>query len=402
MTPFRSLRQNVKRILRFLPTFIVLISLLLSVGLAAADDGEMFRKNVSKTPDLETEHAALRMLPLYVPAQSSDGTLLTEGIEYTNADGALVETRYEARPLIAYYIDGHVEAIDEEGYGGFPGHGERDAFAAVSLDDGATWLRTNLSNSAELSSINVRDGNRWVPYAGDVGRTQRIRVSLIDLAPPYDQFNGRHMWVGEPVQTTESPAQTAPGQGGFADFWTAKLECDKPAFSDWTTLTGDCLGSVCYHSENAGAACVNDADCVPAILHVYSEFIVPESRYEIRMVDSSCLQFDAEDDAVSPPLTTDAGPSLATSVWGDTNSLFIDGAWTASDGSCLVPRDVIAVLSKVALGPLSKTRADVIGPENPKNMQPDLVVDLTKDVIRVLSACGGRPFPADPPTWPCQ
>ena len=51
----------------------------------------------------------------------------------------MVETREYAQPLIAHYNDGHVEDIDEEGYGGFPGHGERDAFAAVSLDDGATW-----------------------------------------------------------------------------------------------------------------------------------------------------------------------------------------------------------------------------------------------------------------------
>ena len=62
-----------------------------TTGVSVADDGAMFRKNVSKTPELETEHGALRMLPLYVPAQASDGTLLTEGIEYDNADGALVD-----------------------------------------------------------------------------------------------------------------------------------------------------------------------------------------------------------------------------------------------------------------------------------------------------------------------
>ena len=167
----RSIRQDMNRVLRFLPTIVVLISLLLSAGLAAADDGTIFRKNVSSTPDLETEHAAIRMLPLYVPAQASDGTLLTEGIDYYNADGAVVETREYARPLIAHYIDGHVESIEEEGYGGFPGHGERDAYGAVSLDDGATWKRTNLSQSGDLSSFDIRVGDSWVPYPGDVGRT---------------------------------------------------------------------------------------------------------------------------------------------------------------------------------------------------------------------------------------
>lgn len=149
---------------------LLIVCLLFSVS-AFADDGPMFRKNVSNTPDLETEHAAIRMLPLYVPAQASDGTLLAESIVYNNADGLEVETREYARPLIYHYIDGHVETIDEDGYGGFPGHGNRDAFAAVSLDDGATWKRTNLSNSGYASSFTIRDGRRKVPYPGDVGRT---------------------------------------------------------------------------------------------------------------------------------------------------------------------------------------------------------------------------------------
>ena len=151
---------------------ILLISITLVVaGLTLADDGPMFRKDVSKTPDFETEHAAIRMLPLYVPPQSSDGTVLTEGIEYYNADGALVETRDYVRPLIVHYTDGHVETIDEEGYGGFPGHGQRDAWAAVSLDDGATWNRTNLSRSGDKYSIKIKDGRRKVPYYGDVLRS---------------------------------------------------------------------------------------------------------------------------------------------------------------------------------------------------------------------------------------
>ncbi|MBC2734010.1 MAG: hypothetical protein HF981_06600 [Desulfobacteraceae bacterium] len=156
--------------MRYLRYFTIILALMVAAT-AFADDSTMFRRNVSKTPDLETEHAAIRMLPVYVPAQSSDGTLLTEGIEYYNADGALVETRYEARPLITHYNDGHVETIDEEGYGGFPGHGQRDAWAAVSLDDGATWKRTNLSQSGDQSSIKIKDGKKWVPYPGDVLRS---------------------------------------------------------------------------------------------------------------------------------------------------------------------------------------------------------------------------------------
>ena len=52
---------------------VILLTVLLMTLPAWADDGEITRHNVSKTPDLETEHAALRMLPLYVPAQTSGG-----------------------------------------------------------------------------------------------------------------------------------------------------------------------------------------------------------------------------------------------------------------------------------------------------------------------------------------
>jgi hypothetical protein len=136
---------------------------------ANADDGPMFRKNVSNTPDYDTEFSTIRMLPLYVNAQNSTGDLVEDVI--TTDDGATVETRGIVTPLVMHYSDGHVDFIEEDGYGGFPGHGTRDAYGAVSLDDGATWKRTNLSKSADLSSIKLKVGKKWVPYPGDVGRT---------------------------------------------------------------------------------------------------------------------------------------------------------------------------------------------------------------------------------------
>ena len=58
-----------------IPISLACATALFTAGITFADDGPMFRKNVSKTEELETEHAAIRMLPLYVPAHSSDGTL---------------------------------------------------------------------------------------------------------------------------------------------------------------------------------------------------------------------------------------------------------------------------------------------------------------------------------------
>ncbi|MEN8165779.1 MAG: choice-of-anchor O protein, partial [Acidobacteriota bacterium] len=143
----------------------VWVSVLLVAFGAIADDGEMLRRNIPSTPELDSEHAALKMMPFYVPAQNSEGELLTEGIEYLDFDEVLVETRTDARPLVATYQDGHVDSI--EGIG-FKGHGQRDAFAAVSLDDGQTWKRKNLSNSGDLSSFSIKVKKKWLPYPGDV------------------------------------------------------------------------------------------------------------------------------------------------------------------------------------------------------------------------------------------
>ena len=168
--------MNLKKIVIYCITIIMLLSL--SIGVAMADDGVMFRRNISKTPDQETERAAIGHMTFYVPAQSSDGTLLTDGIEYyipdvisdetpadqeeggTSQDGVLVDTRLFAKPLVSVYIDGKPEEETKSG----AGFGAHDAYAALSLDDGATWKRTNLSNSAELSSFNLANG---LAYPGD-------------------------------------------------------------------------------------------------------------------------------------------------------------------------------------------------------------------------------------------
>ncbi len=157
------------------------VTMLLASGLLLADDGALQSKDVSKTPDWDTEHASLQQLWFYVPAQQSDFTLVGEsddfpGIEYCVATDpadpdncTLLATRYQARPLVAFYEDGPVEMPADAG--GFYGHGERDMYGALSLDDGATWRRTNLSKSADKSSIKIKlDGRKKIAYPGDVFR----------------------------------------------------------------------------------------------------------------------------------------------------------------------------------------------------------------------------------------
>ena len=156
---------------------ITLLGLLMAAiaGLLQADDGQMFRRNVSKTPDQETERANLNHMSFYVPAQTSVGEIT--GVEYYDAAGALVEVRDYAKPLIAVYIDSLETTVEEYllteanlnpdaplAVLSGTSFGAHDAYAAFSLDDGATWKRTNLSNSADLSSFILANGHH---YPGD-------------------------------------------------------------------------------------------------------------------------------------------------------------------------------------------------------------------------------------------
>ncbi|MBN1657392.1 MAG: hypothetical protein JXA93_03270 [Anaerolineae bacterium] len=144
-----------------------LLIVMLASSVTFADDGAMFRRNVSHTPDLETERANINHMAFYVPAQSSNGTLGVP-IEYHDAEGNLVDTRDYAKPLVAVYIDALPEH-EEEIRGAYSimsgtSFGAHDAYAALSLDDGTSWKRTNLSLSADLSSFTLANGH---PYPGD-------------------------------------------------------------------------------------------------------------------------------------------------------------------------------------------------------------------------------------------
>jgi hypothetical protein len=156
----------------------VAILALITATTALADDGFLNRKSISHeaestVPDYEdeAEHAFIQMMKFYVPAQAADGTV--GPIDYFNVDDGLVDTRDLAKPLIGVYINGPVETVDGVG---FVGHGRRDAYASVSLDDGVTWKKTNLSESASESSSDVvrtdidlfNDSELYGAYPGDV------------------------------------------------------------------------------------------------------------------------------------------------------------------------------------------------------------------------------------------
>ena len=138
---------------------VVMVSAVLSAGLtvAFADDGEQVLKSMSKNIKgvaeeiAISEHVYVDMMRLYVPLQAASGA--DAAADYLNADGDSEGLRDLGKPLISVFQHGPVEFVEEAG--GFVGHGKRDAYAGVSLDDGLTWKATNLSESADLVSSKV-------------------------------------------------------------------------------------------------------------------------------------------------------------------------------------------------------------------------------------------------------
>jgi hypothetical protein len=159
--------MKTKRRIFSILSIIMIASMLFSSALA--EDGLLFRRNISKTPDAETEKAAIYMMDFYVPAQASDGTVGPVD-NYLLADGVTpaYEPRDFAKPLVSVWIDDIGEHEGESApviiEGGIT-FGAFDAFAGVSLDDGTSWKTTNLSRSSDDSSFTLANGTE---YPGDV------------------------------------------------------------------------------------------------------------------------------------------------------------------------------------------------------------------------------------------
>lgn len=191
---------------------IITLALLtvLSTGLAVADDGLKVSKSMShegnpiEGPIPEADHAFIGMMKFYVPAQAANGTV--EGIDYYDVDETLVETREAAKPLVGVYMYGPVEGVDGVG---FVGHGKRDAYAAVSLDDGVTWKNTNLSESAD-------------EYSSDVVREDISLFADTEGNYPGDVVNMFHAVAGNKVLVAWPSRYCSSGQPSYS------LDTDDP------------------------------------------------------------------------------------------------------------------------------------------------------------------------------
>jgi hypothetical protein len=245
--------------------------------------------------------------------------------------------------------------------------------------------------------------NRFLSItAGDPGHQQAIRVTFVDLPPPYDNWNGLKLFVGERFDACEGGGRGPPGPGlscgGGFDlvqnwFWVAPLVCDPVSahFMDWSTLaTGYCEGS--------SSPCITDADCgvstcgTNGVVHLFHEGIVPRGVYKIQVVDSEC-DLDSESD-YSGPLT------LAQPRWGDVVKDCTTNPCGVPDGVVRIT-DAVAILDKFVNlpGAPRKARCDLAG--NPPNGGVlDFIIGIN-DVTWCLDAFIGAQYPFPPPDDPC-
>jgi hypothetical protein len=194
--------MKVKRVV-----FALLLVMTAASVVFAADDGPLFTRNISRTPDTMTGGAQLSVMDIYIPAQNTQGELIT--LDYLTGDkdnSTIAYSRTEAKPLIATYNDG-IE-VDEKDTGGDlgimtgAGFGERDAFAAWSLDDGSTWKNYNLSDSAARSSFVLKNGH---DYPGDVFKISHSVVGNKVLVA----WISRYCESGSPLYAWEPDDQLA-------------------------------------------------------------------------------------------------------------------------------------------------------------------------------------------------
>lgn len=155
----------------------------------------------------EADHAFIAQMKFYVPAQQASGA--STEIEYFNADGGLESSAVYAKPLISVFQFG--PAIEVEGVG-FIGHGKRDAFAAVSLDDGLTWKKTNLSESANETSCDGSSGSGGC----NVVRSDIPLFSDTEYAYPGDVINAFHSIAGNRVLVAWPSRYCSSGQPSYS------------------------------------------------------------------------------------------------------------------------------------------------------------------------------------------
>lgn len=173
------------------------------------------------------------------------------------------------------------------------------------------------------------------------GLLTALRVTLADLPPPFDTFNGQIRWVGPPQSYDEAA-------GSSETFMAATLQCD-PHFRDWSTV---------------------------GLVHIYGSEIVPSATYIVQAV--AC---DTGDEGnFSAELT------VTTAKWADVVEPFSPPSPTVQPDLA----DVSAIVDKFRSLPGSpiKARAQL----HPNVPNPGASIDFS-DISDCVDAFRGAAYP---------
>ncbi|MDW7771974.1 MAG: choice-of-anchor O protein [Desulfobulbaceae bacterium] len=135
-----------------LPNFTYVTAQEALAWLEQAIGNSVFRRNVSKNPDYAVDKPKLDIIPVWVPARTASGVAAT--VEYKDSDGNVLDTRDKVKPLMVTYM----EEQDNTNKGM---RRASDIITAVSMDDGATWKRFNVSHMAGHSSFTLGTGEKF-------------------------------------------------------------------------------------------------------------------------------------------------------------------------------------------------------------------------------------------------
>ncbi len=171
------------------------------------------------------------------------------------------------------------------------------------------------------------------------------RVTLTDVNG-FGQFNGQVRWLGPPQEFTESG-------GDPTTFFASQLQCE-PYFADWSTS--------------------------PQV-NAYGSDIVPESVYNIQLVDETCTDLD-------DPTCYSLPQSITTATWGDVIAPF--------SASSLQQPDIADVLALVDKWLGSSTISTARGQLQADVPNPAQGVSIA-DILKAVDAWLGTPYPFDGP-----
>ena len=192
----------------------------------------IFLKNVSKNPDFASAKAKMNAATIYVPAQSADGTPLDErddqnkclvGDIVADADGMADDNVCQVQPIVISYEE------ETEPYGA------ADVFLAISLDDGATYKRYNLSKTGDRSSFTTKDGE--IVYGDSRKPVQQVKSNLIAVS-----WTDKFCSAGQPAYSAcnvDDNGNPILGEDG---------KCIDPVYPDLYGVAGS-QGSIDYDAD---------------------------------------------------------------------------------------------------------------------------------------------------------